>query len=228
MSASASSGPVVLITGAAGALGKAATAYFAAAGARLALLDVIAIEGPHYARTCDLTDAAACAAAVAGVVSQFGTVDVLVNIAGGFAMGEAVHETSACTWDFLMGLNAHSVLNMARATVPVMIAQKHGKIVNIGAGAGQHGAARMGAYSASKSVVIRLTESMAAELKGHGINVNCVMPSIIDTPRNRADMPDADFSSWVHPDALARVIGFLASADAAPIHGAAIPVSGLV
>jgi NAD(P)-dependent dehydrogenase (short-subunit alcohol dehydrogenase family) len=109
-----------------------------------------------------------------------------------------------------------------------MIAQKHGKIVNIGAGAGQHGAARMGAYSASKSVVIRLTESMAAELKGHGINVNCVMPSIIDTPRNRADMPDADFSSWVHPDALARVIGFLASADAAPIHGAAIPVSGLV
>jgi len=127
-----------------------------------------------------------------------------------------------------MGLNAHSVLNMARATVPVMIAQKHGKIVNIGAGAGQQGAARMGAYSASKSVVIRLTESMAAELKGHGINVNCVMPSIIDTPRNRADMPDADFSSWVNPDALARVIGFLASADAAPIHGAAIPVSGLV
>lgn len=228
MSAGASSGSVVLITGAAGALGKAATAYFAAAGARLALLDVIPIEGPHYTRTCDLTDAAACAAAVADVVSHLRTVDVLVNIAGGFAMGEAVHETSANTWDFLMGLNAHSVLNMARATVPIMIAQKRGKIVNIGAGAGQHGGARMGAYSASKSVVIRLTESMAAELKGHGINVNCVLPSIIDTPRNRADMPNADFSSWVHPDALARVIGFLTSADAAPIHGAAIPVSGLV
>lgn len=228
MSAGASSGSVVLITGAAGALGKAATAYFAAAGARLALLDVIPIEGPHYTRTCDLTDAAACATAVADVVSQLGTVDVLVNIAGGFAMGEAVHETSANTWDFLMGLNAHSVLNMARATVPIMIAQKRGKIVNIGAGAGQHGGARMGAYSASKSVVIRLTESMAAELKAHGINVNCVLPSIIDTPRNRADMPNADFSSWVHPDALARVIGFLTSADAAPIHGAAIPVSGLV
>ncbi|MGA1372259.1 MAG: SDR family NAD(P)-dependent oxidoreductase [Pseudomonadales bacterium] len=228
MSSGADDSPVVLITGAAGALGKAVTAYFAGAGARLALLDVIAIDGPHFSRTCDLTDAAACAAVVGEIVSELGTVHILVNIAGGFAMGEAVHETSAGTWDFLMGLNAHSVLNMARATVPVMLAQQQGKIINIGAGAGQHGAARMGAYSASKSVVIRLTESMSAELKPQGINVNCVLPSIIDTPRNRADMPDADFSAWVHPDALARVIGFLASPDAAPIHRAPIPVSGLV
>ena len=226
--ASEFAGRVVLITGAAGALGKAATAYFAAAGARLALLDVIAIDGEHFTRTCDLTDAAQCKAAVDAVVAQFGTVDVLVNIAGGFAMGEAVHETSAATWDFLMGLNAHSVLNMARATVPVMLAAGRGKIVNIGAGAGQHASARMGAYSASKSVVIRLTEAMAGELKSQGINVNCVLPSIIDTPRNRADMPDADHSTWVRPEALARVIGFLASDAAAPIHGAALPVTGLV
>jgi len=219
---------VVLITGAAGALGQAATAYFAGQGARLALIDVIGIEGPHFAQTCDLTDAAQCQAAVAAVVAKLGTVDVLVNIAGGFAMGEAVHETTAETWNFLMGLNAHSVLNMARATVPVMLKAGQGRIVNIGAGAGQHGAARMGAYSASKSVVIRLTEAMAGELKAQGINVNCVLPSIIDTPRNRADMPDADFSTWVHPDALARVIGFLASDAAAPIHGAAVPVTGLV
>jgi NAD(P)-dependent dehydrogenase (short-subunit alcohol dehydrogenase family) len=226
--AGAFAGRVVLITGAAGALGKAATAYFAAEGARLALLDVVAIDGTHFAQTCDLTDAQQCKTAVDAVVARLGTIDVLVNIAGGFAMGEAVHETTAATWDFLMGLNAHSVLNMARATVPVMLAAGRGKIVNIGAGAGQHAGARMGAYSASKSVVIRLTEAMAGELKAQGINVNCVLPSIIDTPRNRADMPDADYSTWVQPGALARVIGFLASDAAAPIHGAALPVTGLV
>jgi NAD(P)-dependent dehydrogenase (short-subunit alcohol dehydrogenase family) len=225
---SAFNGQVVLITGAAGALGQAATRYFADAGARLALLDVVAIGGSHFARTCDLTDPSQCQAVVTEVVQTLGTINVLVNIAGGFAMGEAVHETSAATWDFLMGLNAHSVLNMARAVVPVMLETGCGRIVNIGAGAGQHAGARMGAYSASKSVVIRLTEAMAAELKGRGINVNCVLPSIIDTPRNRADMPDADYSAWVTPAALARVIGFLASADATPIHGAALPVTGLV
>jgi NAD(P)-dependent dehydrogenase (short-subunit alcohol dehydrogenase family) len=117
---------------------------------------------------------------------------------------------------------------MARATVPVMLSAGRGKIVNIGAGAGLNAGARMGAYSASKSVVIRLTEAMAAELKSQGINVNCVLPSIIDTARNRSDMPNADYRTWVHPDALARVIGFLASDAATPIHGAALPVSGLV
>jgi NAD(P)-dependent dehydrogenase (short-subunit alcohol dehydrogenase family) len=221
-------GRVVLITGAAGALGQAAAARFAEDGATLALLDVIPIPGPHFAQTCDLTDPAACEAAVRAVTAKLGAVDVLVNIAGGFAMGEAVHETTGATWDFLMGLNAHSVLNMARATVPVMLAAGHGRIVNIGAGPGQHGVARMGAYSASKSVVIRLTEAMSGELKNQGINVNCVVPSIIDTARNRADMPDADFATWVRPEALARVIAFLASDAAAPIHGVALPVTGLV
>ena len=221
-------GQVVLITGAAGALGRAAAAYFESEGARLALLDVVPIESAHFSRVCDLTDSADCRNAVAAAVAALGTVDVLINIAGGFAMGEAVHETSAATWDFLMGLNAHSVLNMARATVPVMLSAGRGKIINIGAGAGVSASARMGAYSASKSVVIRLTEAMAAELKSQGINVNCVLPSIIDTARNRSDMPDADYSKWVHPDALARVIGFLASEAAAPIHGAAVPVTGLV
>jgi NAD(P)-dependent dehydrogenase (short-subunit alcohol dehydrogenase family) len=222
------SNQVVVITGAAGALGAAATRHFAAAGARLALLDVVAIEGPHFAQTCDLTDPASCQQAVTNIVDRLGGIDVLVNIAGGFTMGEAVHETSVKTWDFMMGLNAHSVLNMARAVVPVMLARGRGKVVNIGAGAGQQGVANMGAYSASKSVVIRLTEAMAGELKGRGINVNCVLPSVIDTDRNRADMPDADFSTWVHPDALAQVIGFLASAAATPVHGVALPVSGLV
>ncbi len=224
---SAGADRVVLVTGAAGALGSAAAAHFAADGAKLALLDVAPIDGPHHAQACDLTDADACREAVAVIEREVGPVAVLANIAGGFAMGEAVHETSAATWDFLMGLNAHSVLNMARAVVPHMLARGHGKIVNIGAGPGQHGVAQLGAYSASKSVVIRLTESMAGELKTQGINVNCVLPSVIDTPANRKSMPDADFGAWVTPEAMARVIAFLASPDADPIHGAALPVTGL-
>ncbi|MEZ5552066.1 MAG: SDR family NAD(P)-dependent oxidoreductase [Pseudomonadales bacterium] len=228
-------GKVVLVTGAAGALGAAVVDFFAAAGALVVQFDVVAIHNGHPSRICDLTDVDACRQAVDAVIAEFGPVSVLANIAGGFAMGERVHETTDKTWDFLMGLNARSVLNMARAVIPGMlknttatgIGGARGKVVNIGAGAGQKAGGRMGAYSASKSVVIRLTEAMADELKGEGINVNCVLPSIIDTPRNRADMPDADFDAWVTPAAMARVIGFLASGAADPLHGVALPVSGL-
>ena len=143
-------------------------------------------------------------------------------------MGESVHETSAATWDFLMDLNARTLINVASAVVPAMIQRGRGRIVTIGAGAALKGGAHMGAYAASKSALIRLTESMSAELKHQGINVNYVLPSIIDTPDNRAAMPDADASRWVAPAALADVIAFLASDGAAAIHGAAIPVTGLV
>jgi NAD(P)-dependent dehydrogenase (short-subunit alcohol dehydrogenase family) len=218
---------VVLVTGAAGALGRAVVAHFADQGGRIAQLDVIELDNDHYSATCDLTDPAACEAAVAAIRGELGPIQVLANIAGGFDMGPAVHETSAETWDFLMGLNAHSVLNMARAVVPGMLESGAGKIINIGAGAGQRGTGNMGAYSASKSVVIRLTEAMSDELRESGINVNCILPSIIDTERNRADMPDADYSKWVNPTDMAAVIGFLASRASDPVHGAALPVTGL-
>ena len=220
-------GQVALVTGAAGALGRAVVARFAELGATVAQLDVIGISNDHYADRCDLTDTAAVAAAVEKINAELGTISILANIAGGFAMGEAVHETTADTWEFLMGLNASSVLNTSRAVVPQMLEAGGGKIVNIGAGAGQQGGALMGAYAASKSVVIRLTESLSAEVKDQGINVNCILPSIIDTERNRTDMPDADFAKWVTPADMARVISFLCSTDADPIHGAALPVSGL-
>ena len=156
-----------------------------------------------------------------------GRFDVLANVAGGFAMGETVHETTDATWQAMFDINVHTMLNMVRACVPQMLSQRSGRIVNIGARAGMRGAARMGAYCAAKSTVIRLTESLAEELKEHGINVNCVLPSIIDTPRNRTDMPDADFSKWVAPVELARAIAFLASDQCNAIHGAALPVTGL-
>ena len=143
-------------------------------------------------------------------------------------MGEPVHETTDELWRQMLELNAGSVVRMARAVVPGMIAQRYGKIVSVAAMGGLTGGARMSAYAASKSAVIRITESLALELRDHGINVNCVLPSTIDTAPNRAAMPKADFSRWVAADALADVILFLASGAARAINGAALPVVGRV
>jgi len=131
---------------------------------------------------------------------------VLCHLAGGFRMGEAVHETTDDTWDLLFDINARTLVNVARVVVPHMIAQGGGKIVSVGAFAAQKGVAHMGAYCASKSSVIRLTEAMSEEVKEHNINVNCVFSTIIDTPDNRAAMPDADPSRWVSTQALSDVI----------------------
>jgi len=229
-------GQVVMITGAAGTLGKAVAAAFAGAGARLVLVDIAAkgLEAAYGAESdtklplvVDLSDRAAIDGALAAAKEKFGPVQVVCNIAGGFNMGPAVYETTDEFWNHLMDLNAGSVLNVVRAAVPDMLAAGYGKIVNIGAMGGVTGKGNMGAYSASKSVVIRLTESLSAELREHGINVNCVLPSIIDSPANRADMPDADPSRWVAPADLAEVILFLASDKARAIHGASVPVVGL-
>ena len=226
-----------LITGAAGNLGRAVGAAFGSAGASLVLLDrevksLRAAYGDKPERflllEVDLLDADAVAKAVETALRRFPRIDILCNIAGGFRMGQPVHGIPEDTWDLMLGLNAKSVINTARAIVPGMLAAGHGKIVNVAALAGLTGKANMGPYSASKSAVIRLTESMSAELRDKGINVNCILPSIIDTPQNRTDMPGADPRRWVSPEALADVVLFLASDQARAIHGAAIPVTGLV
>ena len=142
-------------------------------------------------------------------------------------MGAPVHETPDADWDFLFEINVRSLLNMVRAVVPHMLSAGGGRIINVGAHAALKGAARMGAYCAAKSEVIRITEAMAAELREKNINVNCVLPTIIDTPENRAAMPDADPARWVSPADLAKVFLFLASDEARAMHGAAISVSGL-
>jgi NAD(P)-dependent dehydrogenase (short-subunit alcohol dehydrogenase family) len=218
---------VVVVTGGAGALGAAVASAFHEAGAKVAVLDVVEVEAPYASRVADLIDPSGAKAAVTAIEAEVGPIGVLANIAGGFTMGESVAETSDDTWDFMFNLNARTVLNMARAVVPGMAARGRGKIVNIGARAGLRGTAAMGAYCASKSVVLRLTESLADELKEKGINVNCVLPSIIDTERNRADMPNAKFEKWVQPEQIAAVVMFLASSTADPIHGASLPVEGL-
>lgn len=235
MDAQSFAGQTVVVTGAAGNLGRATAGAFAAAGARLVLVD---LDGDALDRAfgeassecllapADLRDRAMVDATVRTAIERFGRIDALCNIAGGFRMGAPVHETTDDDWDFLFDLNARSLLNAARAVVPPMLVAGSGRIVNVGAFAALQGAALMGAYCASKSAVIRLTESMADELRPHGINVNCVLPTIIDTPENRAAMPDADPSRWVAPADLASVILFLASPASRAVHGAAVPVSG--
>ncbi|MES2951675.1 MAG: SDR family NAD(P)-dependent oxidoreductase [Pseudomonadota bacterium] len=226
----------VLVTGAAGNLGRAVAQAFAAQGPNLVLVDLRreSLEQSYGAETAqrlfapaNLLEQDAVHAVVQAAVARFGRVDVVCNLAGGFRMGEAVHTTQDNTWDFLMDLNARTLLHTARAVVPHMLEHGGGKIVNVGAASAQRGVAQMGAYCAAKSSVIRLTEAMAAELREQNINVNCVLPTIIDTPENRAAMPDADPARWVAPQDLASVIVFLASDAARAVHGAAVPVAGL-
>ncbi len=226
----------VIVTGATGNLGRAVAAAFAERGANLVLVDrsggrLEAAYGAPDARRMhaptDLLVQAQVGATVAAAMERFRRIDVLCNIAGGFRMGEPVHGTSDENWNFLFDINARTLLHAARAVVPRMLEGGGGRIVNVGAYAAQKGVAQMGAYTASKSVVIRLTEAMAAELRTKKINVNCVLPTIIDTPENRKAMPDADPARWVAPADLANVIVFLASPAARAIHGAAIPVAGL-
>ena len=217
------SGKRVVVTGAAGALGSVVAQAFRDAGAAVTGIDIAEADAPWPMLAADLADPNAASRAIA----QAGRIDVLANIAGGFTMGDAIADTPDETWNFMFNLNARTMLNATRAAVPEMRERGSGKIINIGARAALQGAAAMGAYCASKSVVLRLTETLADELKASGINVNCILPSIIDTPRNRADMPNADFSKWVAPAEIASVALFLASEGARAVHGALVPVAGL-
>jgi NAD(P)-dependent dehydrogenase (short-subunit alcohol dehydrogenase family) len=226
----------VVVTGAAGNLGRAVAKAFAALGANLVLVDLKrealeAVYGVENAQrlfaATNLLDQNQVNQTVAAAMQRFGRIDVLCNLAGGFRMGESVHDSTDQNWDFLFNLNNRTLLHTTRAIVPHMLQAGGGKIINVGAFAAQKGQAQMGLYTASKSVVIRLTESMAAELRTKNINVNCVLPTVLDTPENRAAMPDANPANWVTPEALADVIVFLASDAARAVHGAALPVTGL-
>ena len=232
------SNKVVMVTGAIGSLGVVLAQAFQASEAKLALVDrgedrlkeafPDLVDLPDYllVNCADLMDEGAVEASVSETIQHFGRIDVLVNTVGGFRAGKLLHETPMETWDFLLNLNARSVFIASHKVIPHMLNQESGKIVNVAARPGLEGQAGMAAYSASKSAVIRLTESMAAELKAHGINVNCIIPGTIDTPQNRESMPDADYNSWVAPESLADVILFLSSEAARDVHGAALPVYG--
>ncbi len=219
----------VLVTGACGALGRAVAEHLAGRGAEVIGLDIATGGAPPslaLAIEADLNDAQSLADALARVRQRTDRLAGLVNIAGGFAW-ETVADGSLDTWDRLYQLNLRSAVAMSMAALPLLRAGG-GPIVNIGAAAAAKAGVGMAAYAASKAGVARLTESLAEEMKDDGVRVNAVLPSIIDTPANRAAMPDADFGRWVAPEALAKVIAFLISDDASAITGASIPVAGRV
>jgi NAD(P)-dependent dehydrogenase (short-subunit alcohol dehydrogenase family) len=228
-------GRVYAITGAFGALGSAVAKAAAAQGARLALIDfakqaptglpsgddVLSVTG------VDLTDASQAGAAIEAAAERFGGLDGLLNIAGGFSW-EKVEGGDWHTWHRLFLMNVQTASNASRAAIPHLKRSAAGRIVNVGANAALKAGLGMGAYAASKAGVHSLTQALAEELKADGVTVNAVLPSIIDTPANRADMPKADFSAWVKPDDLAAVMLFLASEEARAVTGALLPVTGKV
>ena len=213
----------VVITGALGGLGRRVCAVAEAQGARILRLDIARNESLADSYAVDLTNADA----TFELIHSLGPFDGLINLAGGFAMGTESWDSSEDQWDLMFSLNVSTMRNAIKAAVPVLLEQQAGSIVNVGAYGAREGQGLMGAYCASKSVVMRLTETLAEELKTKGINVNAVLPTVIDTAANRAAMPDADTADWVSPDDLAAVICFLASPAARAVNGALIPVRGL-
>jgi len=227
-----------MVTGAAGNLGYAVAKEFMEAGAKLVLTDhkpdrlhmlfpAFGQEDHFLASPINSLNVEEISGAALLAMNKFGRIDVLVNTVGGYAAGDAVHQTDYEQFDFMINLNLKTAVLACQAVIPIMLDKNGGKIINIGSRAGLKGSANSAAYSASKAAVIRLTESISAEVRAEGINVNCVLPGIIDTPQNREAMPKANFSDWVTPQSIARVILFLASDDAKDIHGVSVPVYGL-
>ena len=220
----------LVITGGHGVLGRAVLEAALAEGLNVAIIDhargQIAPDGVLELGGVDLTDSAAARGAMQAVAGRFGGVDALLNIAGGFVWQTV--DDPAPAWDRMSALNVPTALNATRAALPWLKQSQEGRIVNVGANGALKAAAGMGAYAAAKSGVHRLTESLAEELKTTSVTVNAVLPSILDTAQNRADMPDADPAKWVRPAELARVMLFLASPDSRAITGALIPVTGRV
>ncbi|CAH0343467.1 SDR family NAD(P)-dependent oxidoreductase [Rhizobium sp. CECT 9324] len=228
----------VIVTGAAGNLGRATAARLASEGVNLVCvdrtteaLDALVQSLPPEAKVltfagADLGDPVAAQAMVEAAVDRFGGIDALVNTVGGFATGPVGRDVFA-QWDLMMKLNAQVALVTSIAVLPVMQAARYGRIVHIAAAPGLKAGANQAAYAASKAAVLRLTESIAAEHRVNRITANCILPGTIDTPQNRAAMPDAKVSDWVSPEPIARLIAFLISPEAAVVSGAAIPATGL-
>jgi NAD(P)-dependent dehydrogenase (short-subunit alcohol dehydrogenase family) len=227
------SGKVVVVTGADGALGQAVAATLGAYGAKLALISHAAagkgkpLPGAWQYAGIDLTLEAAARSTMQQVVRDAGRLDGLINVAGGFRF-EKISEGTIDSWDAMYKLNLRTAVVSCQAALPYLLRSASGRIVNVGAMGAQKASAGMGPYAASKAGVAQLTEALADELKDRGITVNAILPSTLDTPKNRAEMPQADFKRWVTLSEAAEVIAFLVSDQASAVTGALIPVAGRV
>jgi NAD(P)-dependent dehydrogenase (short-subunit alcohol dehydrogenase family) len=227
------SGKVLAITGGGGVLGQATAATLSAYGARVALIDHSQPQAsgqPPGALSyggVDLSLAEAGRSVMERIVKDAGRLDGLINIAGGFRW-EKLGGGTLESWNGMYRLNLQTAVVACQAALPYLLQAGSGRIVNVGAMAALKATTGMGPYAASKAGVARLTESLAEELKDRGITVNAILPSTLDTPKNRVDMPQADFSRWVQPAEAAEVIAFLVSHEARAVTGALIPVPGRV
>ena len=229
-------GQVVLVTGGTGALGSAVARAFLQEGAVVAvtfrkrqeyedLQKAVAADGARLrGHQVDVTDEAEMARLAASIAAEFRRLDVLVNTAGGYSGGPKLWEMESAVLDRMLAMNLRSAFVSSRSVLPILLEQGHGCIVNVAAKAAVDQPGGAGAYVASKAAALALMRSLAMDLKGTGIRVNSVLPSIFDTAANRRDMPRADFATWTKPEEIARVILFLCTQDARPINGAAIPV----
>ena len=226
----------VLVTGGTGALGRAITSAFIECNARVISSYVVEREIEQLkAETksvvklikADITKEEEVKRLVSNIINKFGHIHILVNVVGGYFGGKSVSELDEKEWDLMMTMNLKSAFLISKHVIPQMIFSKYGKAVHVSSRTGLRSAGYDSAYAASKSGLIKLVESLSEETKESNINVNCIMPSIIDTEANRKAMPTADFSKWVKPEDLANVVLFLCSEDAKVITGAAIPTYGV-
>ncbi len=228
---------VAIITGGTGALGRAVVSAFLIEGAKVACTYILDEElkgltsiiqnfksNILFIKT-NVTKEEEVSVTIQKTLEVFGRIDILANIVGGFAYAKIV-DTDEKTWDSMINMNLKSAFLCSKAVLYHMVKQNYGKIINISSRPALKGSAGVGAYSASKAGVLNLTETIADEVRDYEINVNTILPSTIDTPANRKSMPNADFSKWVKPEEIARVIVFLSSDDSKPINGAAIPIYG--
>jgi NAD(P)-dependent dehydrogenase (short-subunit alcohol dehydrogenase family) len=229
---------VVLIAGGTGGLGRAVSQAFLVEGARVIvtyrnkrefdeLKKIAGVAGSQLVGgEVDVTDQAAVQQFISTIARENGHVDCLVNTVGAYAGGVKLWETDPDVFDQQLKLNLISGYVLSRAVVPLMLKQQSGAIVSVASKAAVDHAAGAAAYAASKAAAVAMMDSLAADLKGSGVRVNSILPSIIDTPANRKAMPGAEFARWPKPEDIARVILFLCGDDARVIHGAAIPVYG--
>ncbi|RIK90661.1 MAG: hypothetical protein DCC71_25470 [Proteobacteria bacterium] len=220
----------VIVTGGTGALGQPVVAAFLAGGDRVVVPWIVEQEAARMrerfggdARLALVAADVADEAGAAAVAKEAGDVAALVNGVGGFAMG-AHAETALDVWDRMYRLNVRAAAAMTRAALPAMLARGAGAVVHVAAGAALDPPAEMGAYAASKAALVAFTRSLAREVGARGVRVNAVLPGTIDTPANRAAMPDADRSLWSRPEAIAAAIHWLASDAASSVRGALVPV----
>jgi NAD(P)-dependent dehydrogenase (short-subunit alcohol dehydrogenase family) len=231
------SGKAVFVAGGTGGLGRAVSVAFLGEGANVIATyrdqkemedlkhisaNIASLSGVNV----DVTNDAAVARVIQGIVEEYGHLDAVVNAVGGYAGGTKLWETDPKVFDRMIALNLRAGYAIMRAAVPAMLQQKSGAIVNVAARAAFDHAGGAAGYVASKAAAVAMMDSLAADLKGTGVRANSIVPSIIDTAANRKAMPSANFAQWPKPEEIARVILFLCSDDARVIHGAAVPVYG--